>query len=315
MQYERTDTARSRAADLLRKVLLVSRNLPATSWLWWLQLHNAVLLVTSFVPCQSLSIKICAGFTMRRATRRRFMLCLFLGALLSVLVAWGAVIAMDWAHGINRFDNRLAVFLRCGTQFRVTIVNVNGQWRLFHRSERPLCSNFASPPFASETDARAWAADSEAYSRSMRMSDIEYQRIRFSDAPSVPPWWMPPLKAADEADMWTLHSAYGWPLRCFVSRGIGPRPTGWILNVGSFALPYRPIPLGIGMNAVFYGLLIGSCWWCVGRAVRFSRERRAVCVGCRYPRRGLGDSPCPECGQEAALLSLSAELPTPTSAR
>jgi hypothetical protein len=62
-------------------------------------------------------------------------------------------------------------------------------------------------------------------------------------------------------------------------------------------LPCRPeVPGFLADWAVFSAAMLGSLWL-MRSAHRWTRRRRGRCVACGYDRRGLAaDAPCPECG-------------------
>lgn len=62
-------------------------------------------------------------------------------------------------------------------------------------------------------------------------------------------------------------------------------------------LPFHPIPLGLTLNTVLYGLL----WYVLiampRQLLRSLRHRAGKCVKCKYDLSGSEPGePCPECG-------------------
>ena len=65
-------------------------------------------------------------------------------------------------------------------------------------------------------------------------------------------------------------------------------------------LPIRPIWPGFLADTVFFGALFWCGSWGWRSAVRFEREIRQACLHCGFSRRGLrAGTPCPECGNPA----------------
>ena len=106
-----------------------------------------------------------------------------------------------------------------------------------------------------------------------------------------------------------LHDARGWPLLAFrcswtsaSDRPLSPVKTGFDLTPfpatgDPRALPYRPIPLGLTLNTLFYAALWSLLLFAPGSIRRHLRRRRNLCPRCAYSLLNLPpNSPCPECG-------------------
>ena len=59
-------------------------------------------------------------------------------------------------------------------------------------------------------------------------------------------------------------------------------------------LPAQPIPLGFTINTLFYGSILFACMFSFSAARRYRRSRRGLCRDCAYDIAGL--TRCPECG-------------------
>ena len=63
--------------------------------------------------------------------------------------------------------------------------------------------------------------------------------------------------------------------------------------------PYRPLPLGLAINTLFYALL----WFVLFRGLKLVRTkrrlRRGLCPNCAYDLQHTFTAPCPECGWHA----------------
>lgn len=157
-------------------------------------------------------------------------------------------------------------------------------------------------------------------SQASKTADLPY----WTNIPNSEDWWI---------DETYLHVAAGWPLRCFVGQ-CRERDIRWVYQIprslgknqvarlglvmhqprwknalvirdqvvgGPFSarvIPLQPIPMGIVVNTLFWGVL----WFTFVVAARKIRGRlrvsRGRCYCCAYDRRGHsgGGGVCPECG-------------------
>ena len=109
--------------------------------------------------------------------------------------------------------------------------------------------------------------------------------------------------------------ASGFPMLCVIGRGVTARPhplqpkeTSWSralpvnADVGPIdplklrALPFRPMPLGLVVNTVFWTSIVILLW--TGAKWLAARMRRTpgTCPRCRYDLRGRLEDGCSECG-------------------
>ena len=110
--------------------------------------------------------------------------------------------------------------------------------------------------------------------------------------------------------------ARGWPFLCLRWRFLVHRHVVWGLNLngtrtlalaprgptisvrgyGDRVLPLQPLWRGMAMNIVLYSL----CWGCLLRGLRAAswaaRRRKGRCSRCGYDLRGEFSAGCPECG-------------------
>jgi hypothetical protein len=127
-------------------------------------------------------------------------------------------------------------------------------------------------------------------------------------------------KARDDPSGYDFAEARGWPCLCVwygerTSRTppftteteggivIGQRTAGTrgIIGSGAKVLAYRPLPAGLALNTLLYGVAIFGAMegW-----ARLARRRRGSgrCARCGYSLAGLvSGARCPECGATAAL--------------
>ena len=104
---------------------------------------------------------------------------------------------------------------------------------------------------------------------------------------------------------WTWTVQAGRPLTPVRWVGIGIRRShlrhvhGTLLGLGrEYGFPTGVLPVGFAVNTAVYG----AAWYlllAIPSARRKRRERRELCVACRYDRAGLApDAACPECGEK-----------------
>lgn len=117
----------------------------------------------------------------------------------------------------------------------------------------------------------------------------------------------------DGSDGFAHMMEWGWPFRCLwgagESRGLA-LPTGNSYGLYFYErqidantrhtreIPFAPVPLGLTLDMLTFGLP----WWLVlfgiGRFRYWSRLRRNHCPHCNYNLRGIpSNSLCPECGR------------------
>jgi len=214
----------------------------------------------------------------------RISVCLFLGTITTVAVAWGSACFML----VNQeFDEHDCVEAR--------------EWG-------------ADQDWSIAREDRLGAT----YVGSLRIA-TKYEKIRRTD-PSpreLLPHWAPldqPLSdfTSGAASSEIRHlEARGWPFRAVwyeagrvldASRRFGA--AGGILlppsarSIGQYerALPLRPIWSGFLINTLFYAPIWFGLFFGFTRAKRFVRTQRGRCPRCGYDLRGQMHTGCPECG-------------------
>lgn len=136
--------------------------------------------------------------------------------------------------------------------------------------------------------------------------------------PTDVPWWSvadysPDLLASARPGALEnrVETAFGWPvvaLHTFsnVDNGIQSWTTAWAAPSPTnrpYVLPYRPIWRGMLANTLGFGAL----WWAMllgpGKVKRLLRRRGGRCTKCNYKLRGLEKDLCPECGESVQVRS------------
>ena len=242
--------------------------------------------------------------TRKRTWRKRItraILCLLLGAVTTVGVAWGCAFA-----AYNTPGRRHAAFGRStkGQQFLVIVEwhrGVTGVSLHINRTTNEQAEYRAGTPPAMLIDAAAatWAL--------MPIDDFE----------STPLYAALPLRErlrfdAQQPVQSTIARTAGWPAAALwqaqdrVSEGAGWRwnhrgsiPQPW--GEAGARLPLAPFFPGFLLDTLFYA----APWWLIlitpGAIRRFRRRRRGRCIRCGYDLAGLrpddNTTPtCPECG-------------------
>jgi hypothetical protein len=250
----------------------------------------------------------------RRATPSlRAMLCLALGLVTTIAVAWIAPLIGHVNRG--KYATSSSVILD-GPHERQYLVN---RWRaagsLFVRSHA-----FSAPVEAldgRQSDVFGWVdtPPERLVPRPLRRAALPWL---FGDSP-----WPDATGSGAPPDGSRQVEASGWPLLAFWMefaatnrRAVTPNtPTedvrgGLVVAAAGTqarphkvgrgfpaAMPCRPIWSGLLLNTTLYA----SLWWLVafapGHARRALRRRRGLCPRCAYDLKGLAPgSPCPECG-------------------
>ncbi len=187
--------------------------------------------------------------------------------------------------------------------------------------------------------ATALGHEQVAFTALYRPNDTPFlRRMPPSDGvPDLPYWVDMPASESLIPHSTVLYVAAGWPLRCLASRcyerdirwhfrvprglsrgqvmrmgGLGHSPF-WKNAIviedqvagGPFTarvLPLRPIPIGMTVNSLFWGILWFLLILNARQIRRWLRASRGHCPACRYDLRGDLEQGCPECGwrREAA---------------
>lgn len=176
--------------------------------------------------------------------------------------------------------------------------------------------------FTARINSRLFIIHEREGPQASRAADLPF----WTNIPNSENWWL---------DETYLHVAAGWPLRCFVSQ-CRERDVRWFYQIrrslgknqvarlglvrhrprwknalvirdqvvgGPFSarvIPLQPIPVGIVVNTLFWGVL----WFTFVVAARRIRGRlrgsRGRCHRCAYDLQGKLERGCPECGWQRA---------------
>ena len=204
----------------------------------------------------------------------RISLCLFLGVVTTVGVAWGLALSHSTSIPL---------------QARIGVL-------------RPL-----DEPVWIGDHVRDFGTDYIEFSA----TSVGFGDEKPGDAARYLPRWSsggtPPTLADVSNGVLVAEIAGGWPMRsnfCTVRiEGV----TGVVSLAGGLAwqsspadrpLPLRPIFPGFIINTLFYAAIWFGVFFGVGALRRFVRRKRGRCVKCSYDLRGApgDDKGCPECG-------------------
>ena len=210
------------------------------------------------------------------------------GLVVSVLVAWGSSLAVDPSRPAWR------------------------GWGAIGPPDQNALSADAGPAW-SHLERRRWATH-WVYRQAVHVGSRGSPWSRYPL--SRGPWWSevrsPPSGDSLDNEAAFIEEASGWPLPCLVVRyrlpplhapgqdaildsgirtGLASR---WFYNA-PHALPIRPIPLGLALNATTLGLACFVVVFASRRERSWWRARRGECRACGHPLAGLAR--CPECGQ------------------
>lgn len=218
----------------------------------------------------------------------RILICLALGVVTTVGVAWTVGGSMDWRRALYYIDDIEAAV---------------AEGRLWWESDVRLGSASEGP---------CWGAISVA--------DLVLHPDPPSDSTEEagePPFWHMSGRSTNDYSEY----AFGWPrlaLRCavyepIVTPGAAPllefEPEGMIVlkrltwtNPGwTLVRPQRFFPLeiifpGFLIDTLIYGALWFGLFFGLGAMKRTLRRRRGRCPMCEYDLRGCDEPGCPECG-------------------
>ncbi len=235
---------------------------------------------------------------------RRIAICLLLGVITTIAVAWTCAVWVNVGAGDTRLGWHDAQGLPKMSGWALTRRDAFGATRVVAmvRSSKP------SPPTMSFHELVPWWSDlPQVMARQVAEAKIEAMK---HDHPTGFGPVQPTVLYED---------GRGWPLpvlRCLWDHGVRPigPASGKVLNGGiqldpwqpnvpgstnidhQRALPYWPIWPGFGINTIFYAALL---WLLIcGPFVlrRHIRRKRGLCVACGYDLRHADHEACPECG-------------------
>lgn len=249
---------------------------------------------------------------MRRRRALKLSLCLALGLLTSVAVAWGCK-AYHYAnfYPTEIVDHGGHYIERDGEAWHT--LYWRGRGRASYRV-RSLGGSAKADVHAKREDHRFFIL--ELTGKEPEESDDFLKGLDQEPVFNSVPWWveLPPDDPAIDA---VFSSGYGWPRPCLMSRlenpdygerhsywswtppiewrPTRPRPFGRRPQIAApFALPVYPIWTGVVADTAVYGLLWWTLLFAPWAARRRWRRRRGRCMKCGYDLAGVDR--CPECG-------------------
>lgn len=242
------------------------------------------------------------------------MVCLLLGAIINVAVAWGVVlwtpafyfaeseagpwivrVPGDWPPATERLAQRdvgLATFRQAGSTHNSMRAEVNGEYQ----AAKAHAQAIDDPTERAAAMSNAWKErERTIWSAPYRIVRIDLLR---SGWPVLSLTWESRRcethsYAVEFLSVNTTGSKPGISIPTWIPRGTrGLRDHRY--------LPIHPLPLGFAVNTVAYA----SCLWLLyvlPRHLRmWLRHRRGCCTACGYDLRGAAHERCPECGTATA---------------
>lgn len=209
---------------------------------------------------------------------KRFALCLLLGAVVNVGVAWGllrfgsGIVAGDRWSRVSHWPIQVP---DTWPSPDVLLKSQDGAVREY----RYIASDPANPiGDRFETDFErthtVWIIESGWPMRSLR----QWMKL----------WAVGDATPPRDFELTLHYSIETTALNAWIDR--------YIHVSGSWPLPWMPMVLGFATNTLFYGAVLFVPLFGVGVLKRRRRMKRGLCVRCAYDITGL--SVCPECGQE-----------------
>ena len=234
----------------------------------------------------------------RRRTFGRAAVCLALGLVTTVAVAWLAVaIPIEGPSVTKQVGLRSRNPARAEGQGDVQVFRFERAGLVFFRSgTTPAMPKIVQVKTTPEEIVPHWAVSAVlpwGQSQTPWPADQAFD-LRALDGRG----W--PMVALASAYVWVPDSAAPSGKRPVACDGIptGDRKVrkgqgGWQYPV---VLPCRPIPLGLIADTLFYASLWATLLFAPGFVRRRVRRRRNHCPRCNYSLAGIASSACPECG-------------------
>lgn len=231
----------------------------------------------------------------RSALVRRSAAALSLGVLTTVAVAWFLS-----AQGEDTFHQRERFWMKMVGDEKLYVVENFSPGRTARWATSSSVGPDTSPADRDET-LRQW--------RSIVQTTREAGNV-----PSWPSWGTLPV--AGNPASWQYSA--GWPCRCLWYEWTGYR---WLTGASDLhggidisssqpstnangpaprVLPYRPVWIGLAVNAAAYGAVWYVFFAIVRAGRRWRRHRGRRCEKCAYDLSGLAAARCPECGNVIA---------------
>lgn len=273
-----------------------------------------------------------------------FPLCLLLGALTTVVIAWslalwptpatGLQTALMVARGPRDAELRQLYIVderRAGVRTYFVIVGSGGPSGSTEQSWHPLVGRTSGTPIwtmrpADRPDILAAISIFPDFVTDGRAS------VRLPDAPYCPPWprWLRRIPESPGGLIAHGGRASGWPfatMRSLMRMNAADSSPVWsgsrrILAAGVYqssprfaqdpesgSIPLLPDPIAFPASTAMWAALWLALLAGPGLIRRRLRTRRGQCLACAYDLRATPpDHPCPECG---ALRPSASRLPTP----
>lgn len=238
---------------------------------------------------------------MKRGLIKRILVCLVLGALTTVVAAWGFALR---AEPFNWIDRALESDVDLEEWFArrprtCACVDYGDDWKLDDHGIG------ACRMLQYLNDMPDWSdADSLPEKRKPLVSNR--LRLRHYVVEQHRGWPVPSMRyqlAVTEEDQWGAF-VIDWPSHVRDSRWALFRTSdqtqidGMAHRFGdqSRALPLMPMPFGFALDTVLYGSCLFALWTATGTARRFVRRCCGLCTTCAYNLNNLQSERCPECG-------------------
>ncbi|MCB9841888.1 MAG: hypothetical protein H6812_01390 [Phycisphaeraceae bacterium] len=203
---------------------------------------------------------------------RRIVLCLILGAIVNVAVAW------------------TLTQLTIGTGVRIP-AQIDAVWPVKMPADTPAPNMGIESVFTVGVTSRQISSINVIRNNGCRLStsgmdgDIVCHTVVVHDAGwpqrSMRCWRVSHPDSADTSKMWHYGFQSTWTQR--ISRKKSSQP-----------IPLLPIPLGFTINTLFYATLLFLPLFGIAALKRYRRVKRGLCRSCAYDLAGLAT--CPECG-------------------
>jgi hypothetical protein len=223
----------------------------------------------------------------------RAIICIFVGAVLSLATAWALAALSDAPHSPHSFPDPVE---RAGRYLLVeTWRRAGRRWvGIGATRDAELAKTATQGKRAFTEKRRDWGLGSDAAVPNWALSAFD---AAIAEAPT---------ESQEDADLIVV--AAGWPwasVKSVSTTYVNPRVQ--VINRGEWdvgrglpsglPLPYLPIWPGIVLNTLTFSLVPLAIGILFRTTQRWHRRRKGLCLCCRYNRAGLAaDAKCPECG-------------------
>jgi len=199
----------------------------------------------------------------------RILVCLILGAITTVAVAWGCALLIFEADGsLTRVTERFVIL--DGSTLHVFAMNRGLGWQWVEHYRRAYTDEVAERYKADEYLHLEQMAEHPCALRDTRDFTVEYNYSFGWPFPSIS------MYALTSDNVWRIHGELG----------VGQ----------THSLPLLPWPMHSLLDSLFYAAIWGAIFFGFTTARRLIRAKRGRCPRCGYDLRGNLDAGCPECG-------------------